>query len=69
MFLADASAIGWADLSSVWTVITAQINLTQILLILAGVLGTAVGLVFAWWGLRKAIRVLMSAAKKGKLKV
>lgn len=69
LFLADSTAIGWTDLSSVWSVITAQINLTQILLILGGAVGAAIVLVFAWWGLRKAIRILMSAAKGGKLKV
>ena len=65
--LGEATSVGWSDLSSVWSVITAQVNLNNILGILAGVVAVAVGLVFAWWGLRKATRVLMSAAKKGRL--
>lgn len=67
--LAEGAIIGWSDLSSVWSVITAQISVASILGILAGVAVAAVALVFMWFGLRKAIKVLMAAAKKGKLSV
>lgn len=68
LFLAEgATAIGWSDLSSVLTAITAQISTTTVIAVIAGAIGAAVGLVFMWWGVRKLIRVLMSAFRKGKL--
>lgn len=68
LFLAEgASAIGWSDLSSVLTAITTQISVTTVIAVIAGAIGAAIGLVFMWWGVRKLIRVLMSAFRKGKL--
>lgn len=68
LFLAEgATAIGWSDLSSVLTAITAQISVTTVIAVIAGAIGAAIGLVFMWWGVRKLIRVLMSAFRKGKL--
>ena len=59
--------IGWSDLSDVLTAITQQISVTTVIAVVAGAIGAAIGLVFMWWGVRKLIRVLMSAFRKGKL--
>lgn len=68
IFLAEgATTIGWSDLSSVLTAITTQISVTTVIAVIAGAIGAAIGLVFMWWGVRKLIRVLMSAFRKGKL--
>lgn len=61
------TAIGWSDLSSVLSAITDQISVTTVIAVIAGAIGAAIGLVFMWWGVRKLIRVLMSAFRKGKL--
>lgn len=37
--------------------------------VLAYTAGICVGLVFMWWGVRKASKALMSAFKKGKLRL
>lgn len=66
-FLAESSAIGWSDLSSVLTAITGQISVTTVIAVIAGAIGAAVGLVFMWWGVRKLIRVIMGAFRKGRL--
>lgn len=66
-FLAESSAIGWSDLSSVLTAITGQISVTTVIAVIAGAIGAAIGLVFMWWGLRKLIRVIMGAFRKGRL--
>lgn len=63
----ESSAIGWADLTSVLTAITGQISVTTVIAVVAGAIGAAIGLVFMWWGVRKLIRVIMSAFRKGKL--
>lgn len=48
---------------------TQQISVSNIIAVLASVAGVSVGLVFMWWGLRKAISALMAAFKRGKLKL
>ena len=66
-FLATSSAIGWSDLSSVLSAITDQISVTTVIGVVAGAVGAAIGLVFMWWGVRKLIRVIMGAFRKGRL--
>lgn len=65
--MGESSVISWSDLSSVLTAITGQISVTTVIAVLAGAIGAAIGLVFMWWGVRKLIRVIMSAFRKGKL--
>ena len=67
LVLATETAIGWSDLSSVLTAITNQISVTTVIAVLAGAIGASIGLVFMWWGVRKLIRVIMSAFRKGRL--
>lgn len=64
---AGTTAIGWSDLSSVLTAITGQISVTTVIAVVAGAIGAAIGLVFMWWGVRKLIRVIMGAFRKGRL--
>lgn len=64
---ADPSPVAWSDLSSVLTAITGQITVANVVAVIAGAIGASIGLVFMWWGVRKLIRVLMSAFRKGKL--
>lgn len=67
--LADSTAVTWSDLSSVVTAITGQISVTTIIAIIAGAVGVAIGMVFMWWGVRKAAKVIMAAARRGKLSI
>lgn len=67
--LADSTAVTWSDLSSVVTAITGQISVTTIIAVIAGAVGVAIGMVFMWWGVRKAAKVIMAAARRGKLSV
>ena len=65
--IGGSTAIGWSDLSDVLTAITGQISVTTVIGVVAGAIGAAIGLVFMWWGVRKLIRVLMGAFRRGKL--
>lgn len=65
--VATSTAITWSDLSSVLSAITDQISVTTVIAVVAGAIGAAIGLVFMWWGVRKLIRTLMAAFRKGKL--
>lgn len=65
----DTTVVTSADWSSVITALTNQISVSSIVGVLATVVAACVGFAFMWWGLRKAIKALMSAFKKGKVSV
>lgn len=55
--------------SSVMSVITAQITADKIAATLTGVGAVAIVLVFFWWGVRKVSQVIFSAFRSGKFRV
>lgn len=65
----EATAISSADFTSVLTALQGQISVSTVVEVLAVVVAACVGLAFMWWGVRKVIRALMSAFKKGKVSV
>lgn len=68
MLVATAgTAVSAADWSSVIDACTAQISVSTIVGVLATLVTAGIGLVFMWWGVRKALRSLMSAFRKGKM--
>lgn len=72
--LADSSGAGSttvtaADWAPVITAMTGQIDVAQIVAVLATLVTAGIGLVFMWWGVRKAARSLMAAFKKGKMSI
>ncbi len=58
-----------ADWQSVITAMTAQISVETIVGVLATLVTAGIGLVFMWWGVRKAARSLMAAFRKGKMSI
>ena len=64
--LAAVTPDDWADVISA---MTAQISVTSIVGVLASVVTAGIGLVFLWWGVRKAARALMAAFKKGRMSI
>lgn len=67
--LAFADPLTSASFSGVITAITTQISVTTVAEVLTYAAGLAVALVFFWWGVRKALRVLMGAFRKGRMSV
>lgn len=67
MVLAADSVVSATDWSSVMTALTNQISVSTIVSVLATLVTAGIGLVFMWWGVRKALRSLMSAFRKGKM--
>lgn len=63
----DATIISTTDFQSVLTALQDQISVSTVVGVLAVAAGAAVGLAFMWWGVRKLVRALMSAFKKGKV--
>ena len=64
-----ASAVTAADWASVISAMTAQISVATIVGVLAAIVASCIGIVFLWWGVRKAVRALMAAFRKGKISV
>ena len=72
---ADGAATGGTGseavsaVQSVFTNVTGTINISNIVSILAIVVGACVGLVLMWFGIRKVIKIIMGAFRKGKISV
>lgn len=64
-----AAAVTASDWQSVITAMTAQISVETIVGVLATLVTAGIGLVFMWWGVRKAARSLMAAFRKGKMSI
>ena len=63
----SSTVIGSSAFSNVISAITAQISVTTIVEVLAYAVPLMIGIVFAWWGIRKVTRMIMGAFRKGKL--
>lgn len=71
-FADGAGSAGSDAISAVQTVftdVTGTINIGNIVSILAIVVGACVGLVLMWFGIRKVIKIIMGAFRKGKISV
>lgn len=55
------------EIRSILSILLKQITVLNVVGVLVVAVGSAVGLVFMWWGVRKLARVLISAFKKGKI--
>ena len=64
-----ATAVTASDWESVITAMTGQVSVATIVGVLATVVAACIGIVFMWWGVRKAVRALMAAVRKGKISV
>lgn len=62
------STVSSDDWSSVIQAMTGQISVSTVVGVLATLVGAGIGLVFMWWGVRKAARSLMAAFRSGKLR-
>lgn len=58
-----------AAFKSVLAAIAEQISVTTVVEVLVYIVGISIGLVFMWWGVRKATRALMAAFRRGRLKI
>lgn len=67
--LALAEAISSTSFSGVITAITGQISVSTVAEVLTYAAGLAIALVFFWWGVRKALKVLMAAFRGGRMSI
>ena len=67
LYATASTAVGPDSWASVMEALTAQVSVSTIVGVLATLVTAGIGLVFMWWGVRKALRSLMSAFRKGKM--
>lgn len=58
-----------AQVKSAFGTVTSTISITNILSMISIALAACVGFFFFWWGIRKVIRMVTAAFKKGKVSV
>lgn len=69
--LADAApgVVSAADWASVITAMTSQISVSSVVGVLATLVTAGIGLVFLWWGVRKAVGSLMGSFRSGRIRL
>lgn len=64
-----ATAVTAADWASIISAITGQISVSTVVAAVATMVTAGIGLVFMWWGVRKAARTLLAAFRKGRVSI
>lgn len=65
----ESGVITAADWSSVIAAMTGQISVATVVAVLATLVTAGIGLVFMWWGVRKAVGSLMKAFRSGRISI
>ena len=66
---APAGVVTASDWSSVITAMTSQISVSTVVGVLATLVTAGIGLVFLWWGVRKAVGSLMGSFRSGRIRL
>lgn len=66
MLIGEATTV---DFSSFIAALTGSITVTEILAVLAQVVGIGMAFFLMWLGVRKAVRVFSAAVKSGKIRI
>ena len=64
-----ATVVTASDWASIITAITGQISVSTVVAAVATMVAAGIGLVFMWWGVRKAARTLLAAFRKGRVSI
>lgn len=69
--LADpvSNVVTASDWASVISAMTAQISVSTVVGVLATLVTAGIGLVFLWWGVRKAVGCLMGSFRSGRIRL
>lgn len=67
VWASETSNVTPTDWAPIITAMTGQISVSTVVAVIASAISAGIGLVFMWWGGRKAVRTLMSAFRKGKV--
>lgn len=62
-------AVSASDWASVISAMTGQISVSNVVGVLATLVTAGIGLVFLWWGVRKAVGSLMGSFRSGRIRL
>lgn len=63
------TVVSAADWASVISAMTSQISVSTVVGVLATLVTAGIGLVFLWWGVRKAVGSLMGSFRSGRIRL
>lgn len=64
-----SNAVTAKDWESVISAMTSQISVSSVVAVLATLVTAGIGLVFLWWGVRKAVGSLMGSFRSGRIRL
>ncbi len=64
-----AGTVTASDWAAVITAMTGQISVSTVVATLATLVTAGIGLVFMWWGVRKAVGSLMGSFRSGRIRL
>lgn len=64
-----SSVVSASDWASVISAMTSQISVGTVVGVLATLVTAGIGLVFLWWGVRKAVGSLMGSFRSGRIRL
>lgn len=65
----STSVVTASDWASVIAAMTSQISVSTVVGVLATLVTAGIGLVFLWWGVRKAVGSLMGSFRSGRIRL
>lgn len=65
----SATTVGSTDIQPIIDKVTNQVSVANVAAVLAAFMGICIGLVFFWWALRKVLKMIMGAFRRGKATV
>lgn len=66
---APSGVVTASDWASVIAAMTGQISVSTVVGVLATLVTAGIGLVFLWWGVRKAVGSLMGSFRSGRIRL
>ena len=66
---ASPEPISISTIQSILDTVTNQFSVSNIVAMIAGILGVTVAFVFLWWAVRKGFKAIVAAATKGKPRI
>lgn len=66
---ASPEPISISTIQSILDTVTTQFSVSNIVAMIAGILGVTVGFVFLWWAVRKGFKAIVAASTKGKPRI
>ena len=64
-----STVVSASDWASVISAMTSQISVSSVVGVLATLVTAGIGLVFLWWGVRKAVGSLMGSFRSGRIRL